>query len=519
MDAWTFDVAILGGGLAGNLLARQLVRRFPGLAVGLFEKEIRPGYKVGESTVEIASNYLTRRLGLTTYLYDEHLPKNGLRFFFDRPEKDAALADMTEIGTKAFPFHASFQVNRARLEADLRTQNAAAGVRCSTGVRVTDLELGARGAGHAFTITGPEGTQRCRSRWVVDAAGRASPIARALDLRVPDDHAIAAVWGRFEHVTDIDALGPPSFRSRVRHTCRALSTIHFSHPGYWIWFIPLRHGVTSVGVVAERESLDAACRTRAGFLEFLGRHRAVSSLLTNATMVDLGSYGQLAYGTRRFFSADRWGLTGEAGAFADPFYSPGSDYIALQNDFITDLVARDLAGEDITARADLYDAFMLFRHEAAMRLYRGLYPLLGSYELYRHKWRLDITCYYNLWVAPYMQDLHLDEAFLQRQLRERAPTLQLLANFADLFQKAERTLRARGQLHRQNLGRFQEPLEGVDAVAEIGLPCEREDLLGRVGTACNAVRDGVLDALEDVTMPRERKSAPLAAFMLNRPIG
>jgi len=36
-------------------------------------------------------------------------------------------------------------------------------------------------------------------------------------------------------------------------------------------------------------------------------------------------------------------LTGEAGAFLDPFYSPGSDYIAMANTFITDLIVRDSA--------------------------------------------------------------------------------------------------------------------------------------------------------------------------------
>ena len=44
-------------------------------------------------------------------------------------------------------------------------------------------------------------------------------------------------------------------------------------------------------------------------------------------------------------------LVGEAGAFADPFYSPGSDFIGYGNTFTTDLIARDLDGEDISERA------------------------------------------------------------------------------------------------------------------------------------------------------------------------
>jgi hypothetical protein len=37
-----------------------------------------------------------------------------------------------------------------------------------------------------------------------------------------------------------------------------------------------------------------------------------------------------SYGCKQEFSgSDRWCLVGEAGAFLDPFYSPGSDYIAI----------------------------------------------------------------------------------------------------------------------------------------------------------------------------------------------
>ena len=47
------DVAIVGGGLAGNLLARQLRRTAPELRIGLFERTTQRSYKVGEATVEI----------------------------------------------------------------------------------------------------------------------------------------------------------------------------------------------------------------------------------------------------------------------------------------------------------------------------------------------------------------------------------------------------------------------------------------------------------------------------------
>ena len=154
-----------------------------------------------------------------------------------------------------------------------------------------------------------------------------------------------------------------------------------------------------------------------------------------------------------------------------------------------------------------------------MLLYRGLYSTLGSYELYRLKWELDIACYYNLWVAPYMLDQHLDEVFLRTQLREKHVILQALRNFADLFQKIETRMRERGQLHRMNLGGFSEPLQSIDYTAEIGTPRTRAHVLARTAEAFNRVRSRALDLLEDVAEPAPRPSLPLTAFVTSRPLG
>ena len=88
-----FDVIILGHGLAGGLLARHLrIELGKDLRILVLESASKiVDYKVGESTVEVAANYMIRRLGLQAYLYQHQLPKNGLRFFFDSPESRAPI--------------------------------------------------------------------------------------------------------------------------------------------------------------------------------------------------------------------------------------------------------------------------------------------------------------------------------------------------------------------------------------------------------------------------------------------
>jgi hypothetical protein len=301
---------------------------------------------------------------------------------------------------------------------------------------------------------------------------------------------MGSVWARFEGVADIDSLGGEAFHARVRHTSRYLSTLHFLYAGYWIWVIPLGFGVVSVGVtgVPVRE---AALRTPEGLRTFLDGHAALRELLANAKAVDFGSLARIAYGTKRFFDPRRIALIGEAATAADPLYSPGSDFIALENDFVTEWMAREAEGEDGAAlekRRDLYDRFMAFRHESVMRLYRGLYGMIGSYELMRLKWDFDIGSYHNLWVSPYMTEQLTQPPFLSRQLRQQRFVLGVLDNFRALFERAEKHLVQRGAYHRKNRGVFSYGLENIDFLPQIGLPRSRKTTLDQAARTFEIVR-------------------------------
>src|SRR5919106_1791089 len=85
MPATGYDVAILGGGLAGLALALQIKRARPDTTVFVAEKRQEPApeaaFKVGESTSESGAHYFRDVLGLGDHLRDSQLTKFGLRFF------------------------------------------------------------------------------------------------------------------------------------------------------------------------------------------------------------------------------------------------------------------------------------------------------------------------------------------------------------------------------------------------------------------------------------------------------
>jgi flavin-dependent dehydrogenase len=515
-----FDVAIIGGGLAGNLLARQLRRTLPHLEIGLFEKNMTTSYKVGESLVELASNYLIRRLGLSSYLYSQHLPKNGLRFFFDGPHKNVELSRMSEIGGLSFPYHPGFQIDRSRLEADLLQMNKEDGVVVHLGAKVKNLQLAGCQEGspeHRFLLSYDGREEQCSSRWLIDATGRSSVLAKSLGLRIPEpNHALFAVWARFRGVADWDSVESDDFRKRIRFSSRMLSTNHFCYPGYWIWFIPLGRGITSIGVVGESAALqNSGLPSRETFLNFLRKHFAVSNLINGAEFIDLGSQNRLAYNTQQYFSECRWGVIGEAAIFTDPFYSPGSDFIALENDFLTNLIMLDEQGasaDELGRMANLYNQYLNFRYESNMLLYRDLYSTIGSFTLLKLKWQFDFALYYHWWLSQYLQDLHLNENFLRSQLEERDLVINTLSNFGGLFKKIETHFKKKEQYYRFNSDQYSNSFEGVDFVEQVGLPQRGYGQLKRLNEILNRIYLQGLDLLNENTNGDSKGSLPLSRF-------
>ena len=384
----SFDVVICGGGLAGLTLARQLRREVPEASVAVVERQRRPlpdaAHKVGESSVELGSHYFGVVLGLGDHLRERHLIKNGLRFF-PGGGRTHRIAERTEVGPPDLPRVPSFQLDRGRFENDLRAMVEADGVTLLEGFSVREIRLAEGGEPHEVVISeGSQGEPRTlRGRWVIDAAGRAGLVRKKLDLTRPSGHLANASWYRVKGRIDVRDLVPESERAwhaRDPDHIRWLSTVHFMGTGYWLWLIPLSTGHTSVGVVVHDEvhPFDTI-RTLERTKEWIAHHEPfVWEQIAHYEAEDFLCLRHYSHASAQVFSENRWACVGEAGVFADPFYSPGSDFIGLANSLTTELVRMDLAGEDFRARAAEYDDFYLRFFDVACETYRKAAPCYGQ---------------------------------------------------------------------------------------------------------------------------------------------
>ena len=161
-----------------------------------------------------------------------------------------------------------------------------------------------------------------------------------------------------------------------------------------------------------------------------------------------------AHSCERVFSPGRWALVGEAGVFTDPFYSPGSDFIAMGNDYVTDLIVRDHAGEDIAARVESFNTMYLRLFDAFIRLYDGQYRIMGNAQVMTAKVAWDNACYWAIPALLFFQRRYRRPEFIASIDTLMLQVLRPARPHAGLFQgmgprRRRKLLRARGAERRR----------------------------------------------------------------------
>jgi flavin-dependent dehydrogenase len=431
-----YDVVITGAGLAGLSLARQLLM-YTDKTVLLLDRQENPpgkGQKVGESLVQLAGYYFSKTLDLEEHLLVNHYLKYNLRFHWKTSSDGHDYWDDTSSASiRSQSNLATFQLDRNILEAHLMEINAAnPRFRFIGGAKNCRVEFSAVTRGvtgnessgdHKILWDGGEAT----GHWVVDASGRPGIFRRGLSLSKKNGIRHGSTWCWVEGQLNPEKLTKYTHAQALIHRKRQklgnfpffLATNHFCGEGWWFWVIPL-HGMTSLGLVYDHTAVRPEdVSTGKKMLEWICREWPIfANDLPNRKIVDEGRLLDYSYDAEQTINPARWAMTGEAGRFSDPLYSPGSDLIAIYNTLIVDAVQTDQ--DELESKCAFYEQIMRIMYQAYIPSYATSYNCLGDPETLTLKYTWELALYFGFYVIPFVNQMFTNRKFMQGYLRQFA---------------------------------------------------------------------------------------------------
>ncbi len=301
------DVVVIGGGPGGAATATLLADH--GLRVILLERASFPREHVGESLLP-ASIPVLEQLGVMPQVEAAgFVTKRGATLVWGKEPDPWSWYFADDPGQRP----TSFQVVRAEFDKILLDNARAHGVDVRENHQALDVDFaGERATGVRYLHDGRPGA--IGSRFVVDASGQAALLSRKLKLQQWDNFfRNLAVYGYYRGAAHLD---PPDDGNIFIES--------YAHG--WFWKIPLHTGVTSVGVVVDKDVGQAGLREHGarGFLEAqIEQAPHVRRLLDGATLVGEPEVERDWSYTSSSFAGDGYVLVGDAACFLDPLFSSG----------------------------------------------------------------------------------------------------------------------------------------------------------------------------------------------------
>jgi flavin-dependent dehydrogenase len=429
-----YDVVIVGAGLAGLSLGRQLLLNSGSVTILQLDKRLvvpQVGQKVGEATVQVSGYYFSKVLELEEYLLREHFLKYNLRFYWKTEGMDnAQWESYGQSYIRKVSNVPTYQLNRNEIERELLRRNEACPDQYTFHNHALDVAIdlspdGAKGGLHTVTYTRNGVKETVKARWVVDAAGRSHLLQKKLGLSKKNNirHGASFMWVdglvNFEFLTDKShkdvRLNPQ--RSHTGHFPMWLATNHFCEEGLWWWVIPLQ-GVTSLGLVYDNRLIKPEDVNDPKMLvDWVCKHFPLFERdLRNRKVLHWACYRDFSFDAVQTIDKSHWAMVGEAGRWTDPLYSPGGDVISIYNTLVTDSILTNDQTE-LEAKVPLFEQLEQAVYQSYVPSFAVSYECLGDQEAYSLKYVWELTIYFAFLVFPFINDLFTDRRFLIHFLR------------------------------------------------------------------------------------------------------
>ncbi|GAA3432632.1 chloramphenicol-biosynthetic FADH2-dependent halogenase CmlS [Kutzneria kofuensis] len=352
-------VAVIGGGPAGCVAALTLDKL--GHEVEVYERDTFPRYRVGESLLPGTMSILNR-LGLQDRIDAADFVKKPSATFLWGQDQAPWTFSFAAPRIAPWVFDHAVQVKREEFDQLLMDEARSRGIPVHEATTVTAVDLSAPDR-VTLALRQGERTSQVSADYVIDAGGSGGPLSRQLGVRRYDEfYKNFAIWSYF-------ALTDP-FKGDLRGT-----TYSITFDDGWVWLIPVKEGLYSVGLVIDR-SRAAEVREMgadAFYRATLPKARRAMEILGDAEMVDQVRIVQDWSYDAGHFSADRYFLCGDAACFTDPLFSQGV-HLASQS-----AVSAAAAIDRMSAHQEEADAVHAWYNRSYRDAYEGYHQFLASF--------------------------------------------------------------------------------------------------------------------------------------------
>ncbi len=338
------EVAIVGSGFAGSLLARVLA--VLGYDVVLLERGTHPRFAIGESSTPLA-NLSLERLGIRYGLPDcyrlathgrwlANFPeirrglKRGFTFYRHHPGEPFADrgVDSERLMVAASPEDSLSDTHWLRADVDHHfvREAIAAGVDYRDRVELTSAEI----ASDSVRVSG----NRCgapfelRANFLVDASGPGGFLARQLAIPSGLEHTetrAAIVFSHFDGVRLMSDAAPGMPDGPYPQDWAA---VHHVIDEGWMYSLRFDDGVTSAGFLLTPKGLASFTASETGdaaslWRALLGRYPTLAAVFSEATPLMPIAFRPAIQHRLTRAAGERWALMPHAYAFVDPLFSTG----------------------------------------------------------------------------------------------------------------------------------------------------------------------------------------------------
>jgi FADH2 O2-dependent halogenase len=390
-----FDIAIIGSGFGGSLLA--MIARRLGRSVVLMDRARHPRFVIGESSTPLA-NLLLEQLA---HRYD--LPrvaplskwgtwqkahpeigcglKRGFTFYhhaFGEPWRETPKRQ-NELLVAASPRDEIADTHWYRSDFDhfLVREAQAAGVEFIDDLNLQRAEPNAAEVRLCGQRRGK--VVRLSAKFLVDGSGPRGCLHKLLGLKERPFDDFPATSGLYTHFRGVQRLD--RFRTSTEGAPYPLddAAVHHLFPGGWIWVLRFNNGITSAGVAAaHRDGSPYLAEGEEGWNRLLDRLLTVKAQFESAKPILPFVYTPQLSFQAETISGPRWVMLPSAAGFIDPLLSTGFPLNLLGITRLACLIESGWKELDLEAYAQQTRREL----RVAERLVAALYRNMHDFELF-----------------------------------------------------------------------------------------------------------------------------------------